>query len=76
MICKQGPSRLTFRLAALERGSFGIELIRQTGERMGPSSLLMLLAAPKAVDYYPKIGFTRHGSAWTLNATDPLPDAD
>jgi hypothetical protein len=37
--------------------------------------MLVLLAAPKAVDYHPKIEFTQHGSAWTLNATDSPPDA-
>jgi hypothetical protein len=28
--------------------------------------MVILLAAPKAVDYYPKIGMTRHESAWIL----------
>ncbi|MBI4889249.1 MAG: GNAT family N-acetyltransferase [Acidobacteria bacterium] len=27
---------------------------------------IVLLAAPKAVDYYPNIGFTQHPSAWTI----------
>ncbi len=27
---------------------------------------IVLLAAPKAVDYYPRIGFTQHPSAWTI----------
>lgn len=27
---------------------------------------IVLLAAPKAVDYYPRIGFTQHRSAWTV----------
>jgi hypothetical protein len=27
---------------------------------------VVLLAAPKAVDYYPRIGMTRHDSAWVL----------
>jgi len=27
---------------------------------------VILLSAPKAVDYYPRIGFTQHPSAWTL----------
>lgn len=62
--------------ASHQRRGIGIELIRQTRARMGLVAMLVLLAAPKAVDYYPKIGFTRHVSAWTLNATDPLPDAD
>jgi hypothetical protein len=35
-----------------------------------------LLAAPRAVEYYPKIGFTKHNSAWTLKATEPFPDTD
>jgi len=34
--------------------------------------MLVLLAAPKAVDYYAKIGFTRHNSAWTLRADEPF----
>jgi hypothetical protein len=36
--------------------------------------MLVLLAAPKAVEYYPKIGFTRHNSAWTINAQAPFPN--
>jgi predicted N-acetyltransferase YhbS len=59
--------------ASYQRRGIGIELMRQTRAHMGPSSMLVLLAAPKAVDYYPKIGFTQHGSAWTLHASEPLP---
>ena len=50
----------------------GKEMIRKTREHMGPRSMLVLLAAPKAVDYYPKIGFTQHNSAWTLRADEPF----
>lgn len=39
---------------------------------MGPRASLVLLAAPLARDYYPKIGFQRHESAWTLRASQPL----
>jgi predicted N-acetyltransferase YhbS len=42
----------------------GKELIRLTRERMGPRSMLVLVAAPNAVNYYPRIGFTKHDSAW------------
>ncbi len=63
---------LAVRLSHQRRG-IGVELIRKTRERMGPRSLLVLLAAPKAVEYYPKIGFTRHDSAWTLRANEPWP---
>jgi hypothetical protein len=36
----------------------------------------VLLAAPKAADYYPHIGFTRHESAWVLRASDPFDNQD
>jgi hypothetical protein len=32
----------------------------------GPHTKIVLLAAPKAVDYYPHIGFTHHPQAWVL----------
>ncbi|MBI1997606.1 MAG: GNAT family N-acetyltransferase, partial [Deltaproteobacteria bacterium] len=51
----------------------GQELIRKTRERMGPRSMLVLVAAPNAVNYYPKIGFTKHDSAWVLRANEPFP---
>jgi hypothetical protein len=50
------------------------QVIQKTRERMGPRSMLVLLAAPKAVDYYPRIGFTKHNSAWVLKAADPFPN--
>jgi predicted N-acetyltransferase YhbS len=49
-----------------QRQGIGQELIRITQREGGPETRIVLLAAPKAVDYYPYIGFTRHGSAWTL----------
>jgi ribosomal protein S18 acetylase RimI-like enzyme len=55
-----------------QRRGIGVELIRQTRARMGPRSHLVLLAAPRAVDYYPRIGFTRHDSAWMIRATERL----
>lgn len=58
--------------ASHQRLGVGIELIRKTREKMGPRSMIVLLAAPKAATYYPKIGFTRHDSAWTLPASASL----
>ena len=55
-----------------QKRGIGIELIRKTREKMGPRSMLILLAAPQAVDYYPKIGFAKHESAWTLRAAEPF----
>lgn len=50
----------------------GRELIARTRAEMGPRSMIVLLAAPAAVDYYPKLGFTQHGSAWMLRAGEEL----
>jgi len=51
----------------------GIQLIQKTREKMGPRSMLVLLSAPQAVEYYPRVGFTQHPSAWVLRAGDPFP---
>ena len=51
----------------------GIAWIQKTREKMGPRSSIVLLAAPKATEYYSKIGFSKHPSAWILQAIDPLP---
>jgi GNAT superfamily N-acetyltransferase len=58
--------------ASHQRQGIGTSLIQKTREQMGSRSMLVLLSAPKAVAYYPKIGFTRHESAWILRADDPL----
>ena len=50
----------------------GRELIARTRAEMGPRSMIVLLSAPAAVDYYPKLGFTKHGSAWVLRAGEEL----
>ena len=50
----------------------GRELIRRTRGRLGPQCKLLLLPAPAAVDYYPKLGFRKHPQAWYLDANDPL----
>lgn len=50
----------------------GTELIRRTREAMGPRSMLVLLAAPAAFDYYPRLGFSHHPQAWILRAGEPL----
>lgn len=50
----------------------GRELIARTRAAMGPRAMIVLLAAPAAIDYYPKLGFTQHGSAWVLRANEEL----
>lgn len=56
-----------------QRQGIGVELIARTRSAMGPDAKIVLLAAPLAVEYYPRVGFTRHNSAWTLHASDPFP---
>lgn len=46
----------------------GKELIRKTKEQLGNRCKLILLSAPAAVDYYPKLGFKKHNQAWLLDA--------
>jgi GNAT superfamily N-acetyltransferase len=55
------------------RLGIGTQLIQKTREKMGPRSMLVLLSAPQAVAYYPRIGFTQHPSAWVLKAGEPFP---
>ena len=58
--------------ASHQRQGIGVELIRQTQAALGEKAKIILLAAPKAVDYYPKIGFTRHPSAWMVGSREEL----
>lgn len=44
----------------------GKELIRRTHEAAGLHTTLILLAAPKAMTYYPHIGMTKHESCWII----------
>jgi predicted N-acetyltransferase YhbS len=55
-----------------QKHGIGRELIRRTQEAGGPQTTIILLAAPAAVDYYPRIGFKRHDSAWMLKGSEPL----
>jgi GNAT superfamily N-acetyltransferase len=55
-----------------QRKGIGRELIRLTRSRLGRLANLILLSAPKAEAYYPKIGFTAHRSAWILRAHEQL----
>ncbi|MFF3650337.1 GNAT family N-acetyltransferase [Streptomyces sp. NPDC002181] len=53
--------------AEYQRRGVGRDLIRATREA-APQAKLVLLSAPAAVTYYPHLGFSRHESAWTLDA--------
>ena len=53
--------------ASHQKHGIGRELIRRTQEQGGAATVI-LLSAPKAVEYYPRIGMEAHPSAWTLKA--------
>ena len=57
--------------ASHQRTGIGKQLIRRT-QIEAPQASLILLSAPKAVEYYPRIGFTQHGSAWVLPPGKPV----
>ena len=46
----------------------GKQLITETQRRVEPECMMVLLAAPKANDYYPKLGFTHNPRAWMLKS--------
>lgn len=48
-----------------QRSGIGKELMRRT-QQAAPQAVVILLAAPAAVDYYLHVGFTQHPSAWIL----------
>jgi len=63
-------SDLAVRASHQCRG-IGRELIRQTQQTGGQASVI-LLSAPKATEYYPRIGMKQHPSAWWLKADERL----
>ncbi len=50
----------------------GKKLIQSVREQLGAKCKIILLSAPAAVEYYPKIGFTQHPSAWVLDSTKEI----
>jgi GNAT superfamily N-acetyltransferase len=54
-----------------QRHGIGKELIRRT-QAAAPQAKIVLLAAPAAVNYYPRIGMRHHASAWMLDGDEPL----
>lgn len=47
----------------------GKKLIQKVREQLGAKCKVILLSAPAATEYYPKIGFTQHSSAWVLDSS-------
>lgn len=51
---------------AYQRQGIGKRLIAETRQRLGPECMIVLLAAPKANDYYPRLGFEANPRGWML----------
>ena len=49
-----------------QQSGIGKQLIKETKSRLGPECMIVLLAAPKANEYYEHIGFEHNPRAWTL----------
>jgi predicted N-acetyltransferase YhbS len=56
---------------AWQRQGIGRELIRRTHQAAGLQTTVILLAAPKARDYYPHIGMAPHDSCWMIPRQSP-----
>ncbi len=49
-----------------QKHGIGKRLIQETKAKLEQDCMLVLLAAPKAREYYGPLGFEQHPSAWTL----------
>jgi GNAT superfamily N-acetyltransferase len=52
--------------AEIQRRGVGKRLIEETRRRLRPECMIVLLAAPKANEYYAKLGFEHNPRAWVL----------
>lgn len=57
--------------ASYQRRGVGKGLVDAVVAAGEPGCRVVLLAAPAAVDYYPRIGFDPHPSAWVLTPRRP-----
>ena len=53
-----------------QKQGIGKQLIEKTKLDLEPECMLVLLAAPKASEYYGPLGFEQHPSAWTLKKSE------
>jgi N-acetylglutamate synthase-like GNAT family acetyltransferase len=50
-----------------KKSGIGKELIKLTKQKVGEQSMVLLLSVPTAMEYYPKVGFTRLENAFIIN---------
>lgn len=51
---------------AFQNQGIGKHLVAEMQRRLKPECMIVLLAAPSAHGYYPKLGFEHHPRAWVL----------
>lgn len=52
-----------------KKSGIGKKLIDLTKEKVGEQSMVLLLSVPTAMEYYPKVGFTKQESSFIINRT-------
>ncbi len=52
-----------------KQSGIGKELIRLTKEKIGEQAMILLLSVPDAMEYYPKVGFTKEDRGFIMNRT-------
>lgn len=53
-----------------KKEGIGRKLINLTKEKVGEQSMVLLLSVPSAMEYYPKVGFTKQESSFIINRAD------
>lgn len=53
-----------------QKYGIGKKLVEITSEQLESNCTIILLATPQATNYYPKIGFDQHPSAWVKTMTN------
>jgi GNAT superfamily N-acetyltransferase len=51
---------------AYQKGGIGRELVERTRTAIGDGAMLLLLAAPEAMEYYPKLGMEAVTNGWII----------
>lgn len=49
-----------------QKSGMGKQLIKLTKEKLGEQSMILLLSVPNAMEYYPKVGFTKDDRAFLM----------
>ena len=55
-----------------QKHGIGKQLMQLTQEQLGDKCKLILLAAPDANDYYPRVGFSHNPRCWMLEPGDAI----